>query len=84
MEEYLSKNFRKNFLKFLKFFKSINFVFFFRKFLKCIYDVRELFSSDDVTYTSLAKLGDYLREIQALFSVNKIKQNKISFDRYVF
>ncbi|UJR37232.1 hypothetical protein I4U23_029941 [Adineta vaga] len=40
----------------------------FQKFLKCIYDVRELFSSDDVTFKSLAKFGEYLREIQALFS----------------
>ncbi|CAF0882214.1 unnamed protein product [Adineta steineri] len=40
----------------------------FQKFLKCIYDVRELFSSDDVTYKSLAKFGEYLREIQGLFS----------------
>ncbi|CAF0993892.1 unnamed protein product [Adineta ricciae] len=40
----------------------------FQKFLKCIYDVRELFSSDEVTYKSLAKFGEYLREIQALFS----------------
>ncbi|CAF0914961.1 unnamed protein product [Rotaria sordida] len=40
----------------------------FQKFLKCIYDVRELFSPDDVTYRSLAKFGEYLSEIQALFS----------------
>ncbi|CAF4607922.1 unnamed protein product [Rotaria sp. Silwood1] len=40
----------------------------FQKFLKSIYDVRELFSSDDVTYKSLAKFGEYLSEIQALFS----------------
>ncbi|CAF2460790.1 unnamed protein product [Rotaria sp. Silwood2] len=40
----------------------------FQKFLKSIYDVRELFPADDVTYKSLAKFGEYLSEIQALFS----------------
>jgi archaellum component FlaC len=40
----------------------------FQKFLKCIYDVRELFSSDDATYKNLATFADYLREIQTLFS----------------
>lgn len=40
-----------------------------RKFLKCIYDVRELFVSDELTHKNLAKFGDYLREIQNLFSV---------------
>lgn len=56
-------------------YKSINLFFFiwwfsFRKFLKCIYDVGELFSSDDLTYKNLVKFSDYLREIQGLFSVN--------------
>lgn len=40
----------------------------FQKFLKCISDVRELFSSDDLVYKSLAKFSEYLREIQLLFS----------------
>ncbi|CAF2033615.1 unnamed protein product [Rotaria magnacalcarata] len=40
----------------------------FQKFLKSIYDVRELFASDEVTFKSLAKFGEYLSEIQALFS----------------
>ena len=43
---------------------------FYRKFLKCIADVRELFSSDDLVHQSLATFGEYLREIQSLFSVN--------------
>ncbi|CAF1183410.1 unnamed protein product [Didymodactylos carnosus] len=45
-----------------------SFVQEFQKFLKCIYDVRELFSSDEIAYKSLAKFGEYLREIQSLFS----------------
>jgi hypothetical protein len=60
-------------------FNKKNEFFLLRKFLKCIYDVRELFSSDEVTYKNLAKFGDYLREIQALFSVNKEKTNVFFF-----
>ena len=68
MEKFLFKIFSK-------FEKKISFDRFsskeFRKFLKCMSDVRELFSSDDVVYKSLAKFADYLREIQQLFSVNR-------------
>jgi hypothetical protein len=47
-----------------------NFCFFsYRKFSKSIFDVRELFSTDEIAYKSLAKFGNYLREIQTLFSV---------------
>ena len=48
----------------------LSLIVLFRKFLKCIYDVGELFTSDDITYKNLVKFSDYLREIQGLFSVN--------------
>ncbi len=52
-------------------------MFFFssRKFSKSIFDVRELFSTDEIAYKSLGKFGNYLREIQTLFSV---KEKEIS------
>lgn len=63
------QEFQYHFYKSSSHLSSIN---FFRKFLKCIYDVGELFSSDDITYKNLVKFYDYLREIQGLFSVNDI------------
>jgi len=75
MAKFLFKNSSTNKQK----AKRILFLFFVivlnRKFLKCIYDVRELFSSDESTYKNLAKFGDYLREIQTLFSVSYEKEN---------
>jgi hypothetical protein len=60
------------------FFLLIIFVLFsYRKFSKSIFDVRELFSTDEIAYKSLAKFGNYLREIQTLFSV----RNLIYFNR---
>jgi hypothetical protein len=53
------------------FFFINNFYFSYRKFSKSIFDVRELFSNDEIAYKSLAKFGNYLREIQTLFSVRK-------------
>ena len=44
----------------------------FRKFAKSTFDIREIFAADELTYKSLGKFGNYLREIQTLFSVSKI------------
>ncbi|CAF1317283.1 unnamed protein product [Rotaria sordida] len=52
----------------------------FQKFLKCIFDVRELFSTDEIAYKSLGKFGNYLREIQTLFS-NLLEQTSHSLLR---
>ena len=41
-----------------------------RKFLKCIFDVRELFASDAFVCRTFDQFGHYLREIQSLFSVS--------------
>jgi len=68
VEKYLYKNFSK---KPDEKMREILILILFRKFLKCIFDVRELFSTDEIAYKSLAKIGNYLREIQTLFSVRK-------------
>ncbi|CAM4818481.1 unnamed protein product [Rotaria magnacalcarata] len=52
----------------------------FQKFLKSIFDIRELFSTDEVAYKSLGKFGNYLREIQTLFS-NLLEQTSHSLLR---
>ncbi|CAF3410263.1 unnamed protein product [Rotaria socialis] len=52
----------------------------FQKFLKSIFDARELFSTDEVAYKSLGKFGNYLREIQTLFS-NLLEQTSHSLLR---
>ncbi|CAF0774316.1 unnamed protein product [Adineta steineri] len=52
----------------------------FQKFLKCIFDVREFFSTDEIAYRSIAKFGNYLHEIQSLFS-NLLEQTSHSILR---
>ena len=47
-------------------------------FLKCIFDVRELFSTDEIASKSLTKFGNYLREIQTLFSVRYFRWFEIN------
>jgi len=65
MEKYLYKNFSMK-----EIYLLIIFIFFsYRKFSKSIFDVREFFFTDEIVYKSLAKFGNYLREIQTLFSV---------------
>ena len=42
-----------------------------RKFCKSLFDVRDVFASDEVVSKSLGKFSNYLREIQSLFAVNQ-------------
>jgi len=81
VEKYLYKNFSKK--PYVK-IREILILILFRKFLKCIFDVREFFSTDEIAYKSLAKFGNYLQEIQTLFSVKNLLFVLINFKRFCF
>jgi hypothetical protein len=81
VEKYLYKNFSK---KPDEKIQEILILILFRKFLKCIFDVREFFATDEIAYKSLAKFGNYLQEIQTLFAVKNLLFVLIDFKRFCF